>query len=226
MVRSLKKLGPLVLLIALLLPLNQASAATSKPAPKATNSTTNKPVVKPTTKSTFKASLTNKTPVAKKKVVPKKRIVRKKVQVTPSPSPKWPPPNFSHSGTIYAKVPTAEELKGAASNSLSLTADLKICEIHTCGAVSVASESGCNYWEVDSVISKISADDPKVKTPLGSLRTLTYGSKAKQILTILLISDQPLTDGVSAGGITAKCWNTSPGGKVPSNTYTPVATND
>jgi len=112
-----------------------AESATSKPTPKPTAST----------KSTFKASLTHtpvstKKAVVVKKVVPRKRIVRKKVKVTPSPSPKWPPPNYSHSGTIYAKVPTAEELKGAASNSLSLTADLKVCEIHTCGAVFVASD--------------------------------------------------------------------------------------
>lgn len=198
-----------------------AESATKKPTPK--------PIA--STKSTFKASLTHastatKKAVVVKKVVPRKRVVRKKVKVTPSPSPKWPPPNYSHSGTIYAKVPTAEELKGAASNSLSLTADLKVCEIHTCGAVFVASESGCQYWEVDSVVSQSDASDPKIKKPLGSLRTLTYGSKAKTIATILLMSDEPLNDFVSVGGITAKCWNTTPGGKVPSNTYTPIPKSD
>ena len=217
MVGSLKKVIATAVFFTLILA-QTGNAATSKPTPK--------PVA--SSKSTFKASLTYKSSATKKpvtttkKYVPRKRIVRKKINVTPSPSPKWPPPNYSHSGTIYAKVPTAEELKGAASNSLALTADLKVCEIHTCGAVFVSSESGCTYWEVDSVVSQSDANDQKIKKPLGALRTLTYGSKAKTISPILLISDEPLNDLVSVGGITAKCWNTSPGGKVPSNTYTPI----
>jgi hypothetical protein len=209
MVGSLKKVIATAVFFTLIL-VQTGNAATSKPTPKPTVSS----------KSTFKAAL------KPKKYVPRKAVVRKKIKVTPSPSPKWPPPNYSHSGTIYAKVPTAEELKGAASNSLTLTADLKVCEIHTCGAVFVSSESGCTYWEVDSVVSQSDANDQKIKKPLGALRTLTYGSKPKTIATILLISDEPLNDLVSVGGITAKCWNTTPGGKVPSNTYTPIPKTD
>lgn len=218
-----KKLFALVLIFAL--QVQPALAATSKPSPKATSKpkviSSAKATPRPSAKSTSKVSLT-----AKKKVVTKtyhRKYVRKYVKPIPSPDPLWPPPNFSHNASIYAKVPSAEELKGAASNSKTLTAGLATCESVTCGAVFVASEAGCAYWEVDSVVSQISSTDPNSKNPIGTLRTLDTGSGAQKIKTILLISEAPLAPGITVGGISAKCWQASPGDKVPTNIYTPIA---
>ena len=202
----------LVTLIGLLFP-TISSAAT--PSPKQSPKPAAKPSAKPVTK------------LAAKKTVAKKRkvYVRKKIPTLPSPSPKWPPANFNHEkdGTVYAKIPSFEELKGMASNSPTLTADLKKCEANTCGAVIVASETSCVWWEVDSVVSGPSSADPTIRTPYGSLRTLAPATNAKSIKPILLISPEPLGDGVSVGGIIAKCWSQAGTEKFPANIYTPVA---
>lgn len=215
----------LALLIIITLQIQSANAATSKPTAKPTVKPTVKPTAKPTAKPSAKAT-SKLSPATKKKVVAKtyrRKYVRKYVKPIPSPDPLWPPPNFSHNGSTFAKVPSAEELKGAASNSKALTAGLATCESVTCGAVFVASESGCNYWEVDSVLSQVNSNDPNSKNPIGTLRTLDTGSIAKKIKTILLISEAPLSPGVSVGGISAKCWQASPGDKVPTNIYTAIA---
>lgn len=218
-----RKLFALILVFSL--QVQPALAATSKPSPKATSKpkvlSSAKATPRPSAKSTSKVSLTSK-----KKVVAKtyrRKYVRKYVKPIPSPDPLWPPPNFSHNGSIYAKVPSAEELKGAASNSKTLTAGLATCESVTCGAVFVASEAGCAFWEVDSVVSQISSTDPNSKNPIGTLRTLDTGSGSQKIKTILLISEAPLAPGITVGGISAKCWQASPGDKVPTNIYTPIA---
>ena len=74
-------------------------------------------------------------------------------KVKPSPSPKWPPVGFTVKGEIYAKVPTVKELVGIASNSKVLTAqlaqkvdDVLICQKFSCGAITVASTNGCEWW--------------------------------------------------------------------------------
>jgi len=168
----------------------------------------------------------SKKPIAKKAITTKRKVyARKKIPTLPSPSPKWPPANFNHEkdGTVYAKIPSFEELKGMASNSPVLTADLKKCETNTCGAIIVASETPCVWWEVDSVVSGPSSSDPTVRTPYGSLRTLASATNSKALKPILLISPEPLGDGVSVGGIVAKCWAQAGTEKIPANIYTPVA---
>jgi hypothetical protein len=201
----------LVLLFALALP-SISSAAT--PAPKSSH----KPAAKTVGKSRHK-------PVPKRSVTKKRKVyVRKQIPTLPSPSPKWPPVNFNHEkgGTVYAKVPSSQELKGIASNSKSLTAALKNCESNACGAVLVAAETSCVWWEVDSVVSGPSSTDPATRTPYGSLRNLATATNAKSIKPILLISPEPLADGVSIGGIVAQCWTQPATERIPSSTYTPA----
>jgi len=77
-------------------------------------------------------------------------------KVKPSPSPKWPPVGFTVKGEIYAKIPTVKELVGIASNSKVITAQLAekvddtlICQKYSCGAITVASTNGCNWWEIN-----------------------------------------------------------------------------
>ena len=179
------------------------SAATSKPMPKPAVASTKKPII-----------------VTKKKVY--KRYVRKNVKPIPSPAPKWPPANFTNSGSIYAKIPSGEELKSFASNSPTLTAGLKDCEKLTCGAVFLASESGCNWWQIDSMVSGPSKSGNGTRDTLGTIRTLAASTTPKKIIAVLLKSNEPIQQGVSVGGITARCWSTAKPDGVPGNTYTPV----
>ena len=203
------------LLITFLFATNFAHAATAKPSPKPTAKASAKGTVKPsTTKSTAKST-------TKKRIY--KRYVRKTVKPVPSPNPKWPPANFTSSGSIYAKIPSADELKSFASNSPALTLGLRDCEKVTCGAVFLASESGCNWWQIDSMVTGPSKNGNGTRDTLGTIRTLAAGSKSKKIVAVLLKSNEAIQQGISVSGITARCWSTPKPEGVPGNTYTPVA---
>ena len=207
----LRKLS-LFLVIAMAVSGSSAVAATKKPTPtptvKATTKATAKPTVKPTTKSTAKPTATTKTTAkptattkttakptstststttAKPTVKPKpKPKPRKKVKVSPSPKPKWPPVGFEYEAGIYAKVPTSKELVGVISAKGNLASQVAACSKFICGAVQVAAEPGCVWWEVNS---KVYAQN---KDLIGNLRTITGQSLAREVKTILLISPEPL----------------------------------
>ncbi len=197
----LRKLS-LFLVIAMAVSGSSAVAATKKPTPtpsvKATTKATVKPTVKPTTKSTAKPAATTKTTAkptstststttAKPTVKPKpKPKPRKKVKVSPSPKPKWPPVGFEYEAGIYAKVPTSKELVGVISAKGNLASQVAACSKFICGAVQVAAEPGCVWWEVNS---KVYAQN---KDLIGNLRTISGQSLAREVKTILLISPEPL----------------------------------
>jgi len=197
----LRKLS-LFLVIAMAVSGSSAVAATKKPTPtptvKATTKATAKPTVKPTIKSTAKPTATTKTTAkptstststttAKPTVKPKpKPKPRKKVKVSPSPKPKWPPVGFEYEAGIYAKVPTSKELVGVISAKGNLASQVAACSKFICGAVQVAAEQGCVWWEVNS---KVYAQN---KDLIGNLRTITGQSLAREVKTILLISPEPL----------------------------------
>ena len=205
----LRKLS-LFLVIAMAVSGSSAVAATKKPTPtptvKATTKATVKPTVKPTTKPTAKPAATTKstakptattkstakptststsTTTAKPTVKPKPKP-RKKVKVSPSPKPKWPPVGFEYEAGIYAKVPTSKELVGVISAKGNLASQVAACSKFICGAVQVAAEPGCVWWEVNS---KVYAQN---KDLIGNLRTITGQSLAREVKTILLISPEPL----------------------------------
>jgi len=197
-------------------------AATTKATPSPTAKTTAKATAKPTVspKATAKAPAK-----ATKKAVVKKKP-RKKVTITPSPKPKWPPSGFKANGDVYAKIPNAKELVGTASNSKILTAQLAqkvdgvaICEKYSCGAVQVASLDGCTWWEVNSkLVGETSATDKTLKT-FGSIRTLAGKTTSKQITTILIISQEPLELRHVVTNISAICHKEPATEKIPSTTY-------
>ena len=94
-------------------------------------------------------TITQKANADKKPVV---KEPRKKTSPTPSPAPAWPPKGFKSNGEVFAKIPTAKELIGTASNSKILTRQLAqqidgipICEKFSCGAVQIASLNGCTW---------------------------------------------------------------------------------
>jgi len=197
-------------------------AATTKATPSPTAKTTAKATAKPTVSPKATAKATAK---ATKKAVVKKKP-RKKVTITPSPKPKWPPSGFKANGDVYAKIPNAKELVGTASNSKILTAQLAqkvdgvaICEKYSCGAVQVASLDGCTWWEVNSkLVGETSATDKTLKT-FGSIRTLAGKTTSKQITTILIISQEPLELRHVVTNISAICHKEPATEKIPSTTY-------
>jgi hypothetical protein len=211
---------PLGIVIALLL------ALTALPTNAATTKATPIPTAKVTAKATAKPTVSPKaTAKATKKAVVKKKP-RKKITITPSPKPKWPPSGFKANGEVFAKIPNAKELVGTASNSKILTAQLAqkvdgvaICEKYSCGAVQVASLNGCTRWEINAkLVGETSATDKTLKT-FGTIRTLAGATKVKQITTILLISQEPFELRHVVTNVSAICHHDSTTEKIPSTIY-------
>ena len=185
-----------------------AASPTAKPSPK--------PTVKASAKATAKATAkSTKKPAVKKKAVKKKKRAPKKV--IPSPAAIWPPKGFTQNGEVFAKIPTAAELQGEASNNFSpakvfLRADLRKCDEFACGAVTVASDVGCTWWEVNSTFERIDLKTGKIEATLGTLRTISQGTKAKDLQSIMLISeikhkdaDGKILNNIKASGIAVSC---------------------
>ena len=198
----MKKLLALIIVACLLVPVN-ATAATTKPTPKPA---TKKPVVKK--------------PATKKPVV-KKPVVRKKKNFPIKKPLKWPPPGFEKKGALYAKTATPKELGIAGTENKYIQQNLiDYCDKFACLGIFVGSETGCDWWEITSNVLGIDPADSNKRIIYGSLNTLVAGSKAKTIKAILLISEEPIADGLGVGGYTANCRIGSPTGKIPSNIYT------
>ncbi|CAN2180117.1 hypothetical protein MCETOYE15_00266 [Candidatus Nanopelagicaceae bacterium] len=205
----LRKLS-ILLAIAMALSASSATAATKKltptPTVKATAKTTVKATATPTAKATAKPTATTtaqpsttakatakptstSTSTATAKATAKatvKPMPRKKIKVSPSPKPQWPPVDFEYASGIYAKIPTSKELVGVISAKGNLASQVAACSKFICGAVQVASEPGCVWWEVNS---KVYAQN---KDLIGNLKTITGASLAREVRTILLISPEPL----------------------------------
>ena len=203
-------------------------------------SVTAKPTPKPTVRAKVAAKPSVKT--GTKVTTPKKKVVkkvyrkykpRKRVVITPSPSPNWPPVGFSPSPDklSYAKVPTGVELVGILSALKSPIGSVKQCSqdpknptisAKSCGAVLAASETGCSWWEVISQVNGVDPNNPKGQIILGNLRTLSGGTTARSTAVIILVSSIPLTFGVNFDHINVQCWNKPTAEQVPSNTFTPA----
>ena len=221
---------------------SSAHAATPTPKPSSKPSPSKKATVKPTGKSTVKSDSTKK-PVKKKatkKPTKKKKKVKKTATPIPSPSPIWPPVRFTSNKGIYAKIPTGKELVGLISAKRKLAADVVKCSTNACGAVIVAADYSCKWWEIKSTVSGNDPNDPSKKILLGTLRT-TYGSlNPNTYANILLVSDEPLfmpetldpitltpmppipRPGIVVGNISATCHKSSANEKIPTNTYLPI----
>ena len=220
-----------------------ASAAT--PTPKPTAKATPKPTAKPTAKSTVKATPkpTTTKKVTKKPVVKKKKkVVKKTATPIPSPSPVWPPSSklFTSNKGVYAKIPTGRELIGLISAAKGLAADVKKCEENACGAVIIAADYTCKWWEIKAAVTGVNPNDPTKRVLLGSLRTTYPLLSPKTYANVLLISDEPIytagpidpatglvgapvpINGISVGSISAICHKAETDEKLPSNTYTKV----
>lgn len=183
----LKKLS-LFLAFALAFSGSSAVAATKKPSATPTVKATAKATAKASSKPSTSASSKPTTKVsvkAKPKPKPKPKP-RKKISVSPSPKPTWPPVGFKIDNGIYAKVPTSKELVGVISAKGNLATQVAACKKFVCGAVQVAAEQGCLWWEIDSNVYAQS------KELIGNLQTVSNGTSSRELKTILLISPEPL----------------------------------
>ncbi len=173
----------------------------------------------PTPKASVSKKAPEKKPPAKKKAPAKKKLAT----LTPSPSPKWPPAGFKTDPLgetkLYMKVPTAKELVGILSAKSSLSSQIKACTSFTCGAVLVASEVGCRWWQVTgSVIGATSAENRTIKT-FGKVTTSVNKSNPQQIVTVLLVTTEPIGAGHIVSNISADCNQSDPPGTLPITEY-------
>lgn len=138
----------------------------------------------------------------------------------PSPSPKWPPVGFVGKDGVYATIPTNKELIGILSAKTTLASDVKLCKQYACGAVTVAAEKSCQWWEVRSVIYRTDSEN---KIAVGKLFTISKGTSAQEIKTILMVSREPLADGITVGGIRVFCQRGATIVPYPTNKYEPIS---
>jgi hypothetical protein len=233
----------LVALVAVSLIGGNANAATKKPTPTPTKKVTATPTVKASVKASVKATskataaskttvkptanATASTTATKKKVVYKPKP-RKKVKLSPSPKPVWPPKGYIKSDDIYAKIPTSKELIGLTSANKKLASDLKNknCENLTCGAILATSIAGCNYWEFNADVVGPTSDTDKTIIKYGSLISYFGSSKPKEITTYILNSEEPVKDGFIVSNIKIACHRdvVPTDIKIPSNIYMKVTT--
>ena len=143
----------------------------------------------------------------------------------------WPPKGFvkSKDGNTFAKIPKAKELVGLASNDKALTRALAkkidgvpVCEKYSCGAVQVASATGCTWWEITASVKGFALPEYNIKKTFGTVRTTFGETGPRKYATILIVSREPIELEHSVSGIKASCRNDAPQERVPSNTYTAV----
>jgi len=142
----------------------------------------------------------------------------------PSPQPKWPPVGFKGNDGVYAKIPTTKELVGLLSAKTTLQKTVKQCEEFSCGAVIVAAENGCIWWEVNSTVFRVDENGNKLK--IGSLSTYTSGSEKRVQKTIFLISGAAYEGSVSVGGIKVLCHRSAADRPAYGNNYNSVESNN
>ena len=175
-----------VLALAILTALaTQGASYAATPTPKVTSKTTAKPTAaaKPTT--------TVKKPVVKKPVVKKPVVVRKKT-VVPTPKIVWPPRGYAANNGVYAYIPSGSQLVSLLSSKSALATTVKQCTSMACGAVYVGSDSACQYWEINSKVYGPNPADVTEMIEYGTLRTLAPATKAKTILSVILVSKEAL----------------------------------
>jgi hypothetical protein len=223
----LKKLIAAFVISALTLSITSAYAATSTP----------KPTPKPSQKTGTEVSAKEtKKPVEKKKVTKKKKKKKKKLpplQPVVCFGEKWPPSGFAQNGEVFAKIPKTKELQCESSLNSSpskapLRADLLECDEYACGAITVASENRCTWWEVTSTFERVDLKTGKIEAVLGNLRTISKGTNAQVFQSIMLVSqikhrdaDGNILKNIKASNLAISCHHNPAPDLVKRNFFTP-----
>ena len=228
----------IIVAVAMIASTGTSFAATTKPTPKPNHKAAvkvtpkvkaKKPAVKkPTVKKPAAKRTTVKKPAAKKTVAKKRTVYKRKVvKLTPLPAPTWPlskKDGWLANGQVFTRVPNTRDLTGILSASAALALQIKSCTTFACGVVEVASTTGCTWWEIISTVSGPPSATDSSLVPYGTLRTTAKGTGSKQIITVLLVSTEPLKPKVTVGGINISCYHTPVTEKIPTNVYTPNTT--
>jgi len=190
------------------LSLTSTVAATKSPTP------TPKPKASASQKAPVKKAPVKKAPVKKKKKVAKK---------LPSPSPKWPPVGFKtdplDETKLYLKVPNAKELVGLLSAKSALASQVKSCTQFTCGAVLVAAETGCRWWRVTADVVGATSPENRTTKTFGKITADVGRSAPQQVVTVLLVTTEPIGAGQIVSNINVDCNQGDPSGPLPNTTY-------
>lgn len=190
------------------LSLTSTVAATKSPTP------TPKPKASASEKAPVKKAPVKKAPVKKKKKVAKK---------LPSPSPKWPPVGFKtdplDETKLYLKVPNAKELVGLLSAKSALASQVKSCTQFTCGAVLVAAETGCRWWRVTADVVGATSPENRATKTFGKITADVGRSAPQQVVTVLLVTTEPIGAGQIVSNINVDCNQGDPSGPLPNTTY-------
>jgi hypothetical protein len=190
------------------LSLTSTVAATKSPTP------TPKPKASASQKAPVKKAPVKKAPVKKKKKVAKK---------LPSPSPKWPPVGFKtdplDETKLYLKVPNAKELVGLLSAKSALASQVKSCTQFTCGAVLVAAETGCRWWRVTADVVGATSPENRATKTFGKITADVGRSAPQQVVTVLLVTTEPIGTGQIVSNINVDCNQGDPSGPLPNTTY-------
>jgi hypothetical protein len=162
---------------------------------------------------------TKKAPVKKAPVKKKKKVAKK----LPSPSPKWPPVGFKtdplDETKLYLKVPTAKELVGLLSAKSTLASQVKSCTQFTCGAVLVASEIGCRWWRVTADVVGATSPENRTTKIFGKITADVGRSAAQQVVTVIMVTTEPIGAGQIVSNIKVDCNQGDPIGKIPNTDY-------
>ena len=187
----IRKLIAALMLTALFTP---TVATAASPSPKPTAHSTAKSSAKSTAKAAPKSTASTKTT---KSATTKHTVVhhyypRKKVIVSPSPKPVWPPKGYAANNGVYAFIPSGTQLVSLLSSQSTLNSQVSQCKSMACGAVYVGSDSDCQYWEINSKVYGPNPADVTSMIEYGTLRTLAPATKAQKILPVILLSGEPL----------------------------------
>jgi hypothetical protein len=173
---------------------------------------------------TPKASASEKAPVKKAPV--KKPPAKKKPKVAkklPSPSPKWPPVGFKtdplNETKLYLKVPTAKELVGLLSAKSALASQVKDCTQFTCGAVLVGAEIGCRWWRVTADVVGATSPENRTTKTFGRITADVGRSAPQQVITVLLVTTEPIGAGHIVSNINVDCNQSDPPRPLPNTVY-------
>ncbi len=180
----------------------------------ATKSPTSKPKASASEKAPAKKAPVKKAPVKKKK---------KEAKKLPSPPPEWPPVGFKtdplNETKLYIKVPKTKELVGLLSAKSALAAQVKDCTQFTCGAVLVGAEIGCRWWRVTAdVVGATSPENRTIKT-FGKITADVGRSAPQKVITVLLVSTEPIGAGHLVSNINVDCNQSAPLGPLPNTVY-------